>query len=36
MEARGFRLDQDASDDIKKHSTLWWLKDNLNVYYRNQ
>lgn len=32
MQARGFVLDQKLSDEIKKHSTLSWLIDNLNVY----
>ena len=35
MEARGFRLDQKQSDVIRNQSTFAWLKDNLNVYYRN-
>ena len=34
MLARGFKLDEKLSADIKNHSTIPWLKDNLNVYYR--
>ena len=34
MEARGFRLDEQRSKEIKNNTRFHWLKNNLNVYYR--
>lgn len=34
MAARGFKRDEDLSDEIKKHTRYSWFKNNLNVYYR--
>jgi len=35
LSKRGFRIDQKASDVLRKVATYYWLKNNVRVYLRD-